>query len=256
MKWPETLTLVRHDESAYNRLKPLKAASPLYKSFEKEFKKDFNSSETIRLAKEVKEMFALNMADHNTPLAENAGHQAEKMASELKNYIKLPDVIFYSPYERTKETLNRMITGWPELQNIKSYEEERIREQEHGLALLYNDWKVFHALNPDEKVLYERQGLYWYRNPRGENVPDVRERLRSWMNTLTRDFAEQNVLAVTHHLTILGIRANQERMSAEEFIRIDREDKPINAGVTIYRGDPTQGKNGRLLLDVYNKRLY
>lgn len=156
----------------------------------------------------------------------------------------LPDVIFVSPYFRTMETLEWMKKGWPELQNVKVYEEERIREQEHGLSLLYNDWRVF------------LEGAYWYRYPQGENVPDIRERLRSWLTTLTRDFAGKNILAVTHHLSILGLRANLERLSAEEFIKLDHSEPPANCSVTIYKGHPELGSDGRFLLESYNQKLY
>jgi broad specificity phosphatase PhoE len=76
-----------------------------------------------------------------------------------------------------------------------------------------------------------------------------------WVNTLIREYAGKRVLAVTHHLTILAIRAQLERLGPEEFIALDRNEKPINCGVTIYRGDPNQGEDGRLILAQYNQKL-
>lgn len=254
MKWPETLTLIRHDTSSYNELKQVKEVNPLYQKFKKSYSQDPASAETKELALEVKQNFALNVGDHNTPLGE--GNKAEQMAETLKEQIALPDVIFVSPYYRTKLTLERMTEGWPQLKDIPTFEEERIREQEHGMALIYNDWRVFYALHPEQRELHKIEGDYWYRYPQGENVPDVRERVRSWQNTLVREFAEKNVLAVTHHLTILSTRANLERWDSEQFIHFDKEDKPINCGVTIYKGRPDLGKDGKLLLEVYNQRLY
>src|SRR3989344_2354604 len=240
MKWPETLALVRHDRSKYNALRPLKDASPVYAAFKKAFNRNPESDEAKRLAVDVRGEFSLAFGDHNTPLAKGEGHQAEAMAKELKHKIPAPDIIFVSPYERTHNTLGRMKSGWPELNDVRIVEEERIREQEHGISLLYSDWRVFHVLHPEQRELNNLQGRYWYRYPNGENVPDVRERLRSWLTTLTRDFNEKNVLAVTHHLAILSLRANLERLGAEEFLRLDTEEKPINAGVTIYRGQSDQ----------------
>lgn len=201
-------------------------------------------------------MFRLDVGDHDTPLAESTEQHAKTVGERLKDLIKTPDIIFVSPYLRTRMTLAKLTEGWPELQDIKTMEEERIREQDHGLTLIYNDWRIFNVSHPEQMELRKIQGEYWYRYPQGENVPDVRERLRSWLGTLTREFANQNILAVTHHLTILSLRANLERLDANEFIRLDREEKPINNGVTIYRADPTQGKDGKLVLYAYNLKLY
>lgn len=259
MKWPESLTLIRHDSSAYNILKPLKNQSSLYKKFIKSYEKNPDSDRSHRLAIEVKDQFSLKCADHDTPLAPVApgsDTQAEIMAIRLQKRISVPNVIFVSPYKRTQATLERMVQGWPELGKVKTIEEERIGEQDHGLSILYSDWRVFNVLYPDQRELFKRQGSYHYRYPQGENIPDVRKRLRSWVSTLTRDYKERNVLAVTHHLAILSLRANLERLDENEFLRLDEEEKPINAGVTIYRGNPTEGSDGRLVLDVYNAKLH
>jgi broad specificity phosphatase PhoE len=137
--------------------------------------------------------------------------------------------------------------------------EERIREKSPGLAALYNDWRVFNILHPEQKRyrdLFKNLADYWYAYPNGENVHHARELIRAWVNTLVREYAGKKVLAVSHHLTILAIRAQLERLGPEEFVALDRNEKPINCGVTIYRGDPDQGEDGRLVLAKYNEKLY
>lgn len=256
MKWPEALTLIRHDTSAFNALKKEKEESSLYQSFTKEYATNPESEQTRRLALEVVGRFALDAGDHDTPLAEDVGQQAKIVGQRLKEIIKLPDMIFISPYKRAKQTFDKLIEGWPELKGIETKEDERIREQDHGLSLVYNDWKILNVLHPEQRRLHNIQGEYWYRYPQGESVSDLRERLRSWLGALTRDYAEKRVFAVTHHLTILSIRANLERLGAEEFLKLDHEEKPINCGVTIYKGDPNAGSNGKLILEAYNLKLY
>jgi broad specificity phosphatase PhoE len=257
MKWPEYLMLIRHDVSTYNALKKRKQADPEYRQFVEAYKRNPNAKETIRLAKIMHKRYALSCGDHNTPLA-NDGEQAFKTGQRLSlEFAKeLPDVIFYSPYQRTCDSMEQLMRGWPKLRNVKAYEDERIREQGHGLANLYNDWRIFFTLHPEQRELYELEGSYWYRYPQGENVPDVRERNRAWKTTLVREFAGKRVLAVTHHLNILSYRVNQERLTAADFRRLDEEEKPINAGVTLYRGNKDAGKDGRLELAFYNKRYY
>ncbi len=148
------------------------------------------------------------------------------------------------------------MNGWSELKSAKVVEEERIREQDHGLATLYYDWRAFHVMHPEQKLLYDRLGSYWYKYPQGENIPDVRDRVRSWVTTVIRDFSKKKVLVVTHHLTILSMRANFERLDAAEFQRLDAQEKPINCGVTLYKGHSHVGKNGKSVLEVYNKKYY
>lgn len=259
MKWPESLTLVRHGESAYNELKKKKENHPLYRDFSKAFENRKENPEAARrLALELVSSgtFTLNYGDHNTPLTETGELQAETMAKVLGKKIAVPDVIFVSPYDRTVQTLEHMKKGWPALNRVLVVPDNRIREQEHGIALLYNDRRIVQALYPEQEELRELQGPYYYQHMQGESVLNVQDRLRSWIGTLIREYAEQRVLAVTHHLAILALRANLERLMPNEFIRLDREEKPINAGVTIYKGDANQGKNGRLILDTYNAKLY
>lgn len=255
MKWPESVIIVRHAQSDYNRLRAIKESDELYRLFKKAYQDRFFSLETRALAKKVRNKFALGISDHKTPLSKEGMHQARGTGYAMSRVVDLPDVIFVSPYLRTKQTLQFMIQFWPELKNVKTISEDRIREQEHGLALLYNDWRVFHVFHPEQKELYELMGMYYYQYPQGESVSQVRERIRSFTSTLIREWAGKKVMLITHHLTILSIRANFERLSPEEFIRLDREEKPKNCGVTEFKGNPVVGTNGKLELKYYNRYL-
>lgn len=104
--------------------------------------------------------------------------------------------------------------------------------------------------------MFKLEGDYEYRFLNGENKADVRDRVRSFLTTLIRENAGQNVLVVSHHLTLLSLRSNLERWGREKFIETDRNDKPINCGVTIYRGNSEQGNDGKLILEGYNQKLY
>lgn len=259
MKWPNSLAVIRHGESTYNELKAFKESEPLYADFRKAYEDRKNDPAAAReLAQAVIDdgRFTLDCGDHDTPLTARGEAQAEETGRHLVELIDLPDVIFVSPYLRTHQTLGNLAVGWPALNGVKTVEEERIREQDHGLALLYNDWRVFHVMNPDQEALYNMQGSYWYRYPQGENIPDVRERHRSFISAVTRDYAEKNVLMIGHHLSKLSLRANLERLDADAFIDLDEHQKPINCGLTVYRGNPDAGADGHLELDIYNRKLY
>lgn len=259
MKWPNTLTVIRHGESAYNVLKGQKEQDPKYIEFKRAYNRRKKDPELARQLAQVlldSKKYILGVGEHNTAMTTLGPKQAEVTGAELSKRIPLPDVILVSPYERTVHTLGGMAVGWPELANVKTIEDERLREQEHGLASLYNDWRLFHIMHPDQDTLRELQGPYWYRYPQGENVPDVRERNRSIMNTVVREYSGKEVMMVTHHLSILALRANLERLGEPGFIDLDNHQKPINCGATIYRGVPDLGEDGKLVLDVYNEKLY
>lgn len=256
LKWPEELVFIRHGLSAYNQLKIDKAVSKLYALFKKNFENKPSACITRLLAEVVKRRFALPYGDDDTPLDPSAKPDCIMVGKTMAQKLQLPDVIICSPYLRTRQTLEFLIQGWPELSKVLVYHEDRVREKEHGMANLCSDWRVFHALYPDQKKLYDKLGPYWYRYPQGENTLDVRDRIRSWTSTLVREFSGKRILVVTHHLTILSMRANFERLTPEDFNRIDEHEKPINAGVTIYRCNPDIGKQGKLELAVYNEKWY
>lgn len=257
MKWPAELLLIRHAESAYNILRSKKSLDPDYARFEDLFENDRSNPEIDRLCDLLQERHALNVSDRDTDITPNGESQARLTGKGLRDSgMHAPDVVFVSPYLRAKRTLEILQAEWPDLLKVRVYEEERIREQDHGLSLLYNDWRIYHVKHPEQAKLYKLLGPYDYRYVNGENVPDVRQRNRSWMTTLTREFAGKRVMAITHHLNILATRANFERLRDEDFIYLDRHDKPKNCALLRYIGNPNAGSRGRLTLQEYNKVYY
>jgi broad specificity phosphatase PhoE len=260
LKWPSSIDFVRHAPSAYNEMAARKKQDPLFQKFVEAYERDSSSTACISLAKEIAKAWSLGYSDRQTPLSDTGRDIAVKTGQALhrQRNDQLPHVVIVSPYQRTQETLAALIEGWPELAASETIEDDRIRELEHGLLLAYNDRRVMMTLHPEQRILYDIEGEYAYRYPQGENIADVRERCRNFTRMLIREFAGQRVLVVTHHLTILAIRANLERLGVDEFLRLDREEKPINCGVTSYRGIPNVGRHGhgKLELVAYNQKLY
>jgi broad specificity phosphatase PhoE len=255
MKWPTELLLIRHAESAYNNLKKQKEADPDYCRFRALLELDDSNPELHRLADMLHKRHALGYSDRDTPITPAGEAQARTTGREMrKSEVNTPDVIFVSPYLRTEQTLHLLQEEWPALGSATVYREERIREKDHGLGLLYNDSKVYFLKYPEQAELYKLLGDYDYRFLNGENIPDVRQRNLSWITTITREFAGKRVMAITHHLTIRATRANFERLSPEAFLHLDRNEKPVNCGVTRYIGNPNRGSRGKLELYEYNRR--
>ncbi len=264
MKWPLTLTFIRHGESAYNSRVDHKHEDPDYQEFSTLFSTEFNEAKDIDwasprlrgLARAILAKDTIPLNDYDTPLTETGRIQARRTGEQLATLAPLPDVVYVSTYLRTRQTLEMLKESWPALKTVKTVHDERIRELEHGLSTVYNDWRIYLVLNPEQGLLMKTEGDYAYRYLNGENKPDVRDRIRSFLATLLSEHAEENVLMVSHHLTLLSLRALLEHWSREEFIEVDRTDEPINCGFTLYRGRPELGQNGKIALDTYNKRLY
>jgi broad specificity phosphatase PhoE len=258
MKWPSYIVIIRHGQSAYNELRGNKEKDPDYRKFKELFDQDHTSPEVRELAELLRKRFALGVSDYGTPLSEEGRMQSQKVGAKILSIAPFPDVVFVSPYLRTRQTFEQIVYGgfdsWPS--HFRLIPEDRIREQEHGLSLLYSDWRIFQTFHPEQKALHDLMGPYWYQYPQGESVSMVRDRIRLFTNMLVREYSGKVVYLISHHLTKLCIRANYERLTPEQFIKLDRHEKPINCGVTVYRGNPHKGREGKLELIDYNKCLY
>ncbi len=258
MKWPSSISFVRHAQSIYNALRGKKDQDPEYKEFKRAYNKDPESELCRNLARKMWEKYQLGVSDYNTPLSPEGHQQALATGKALSRggLIPSPDIVLVSPYLRTRQTWDALLEGGFQAGAAKVIIEDRLREQEHGLAILYGDWRIFQTLHPEQRLLRKLMGPYWYQYPQGESTSMVRDRTRDVTSMMIREFSGLNVCVVTHHLTILSMRANYERLSPEEFIRLDEEEKPVNCGITQYIGEPRQGRDGRLVLKEYNAKHY
>lgn len=257
MKWPASVTKIRHGQSEYNALRAIKMKDPQYLEFLRLYEEDYTSPECRELAKVMWEAYKLGASDYDTPLSLEGTRQGRKTGgADVFKTLPPPDIVLVSPYLRTRQTWQEMLKGGFNADGARIITEDRIREQEHGLSVLYSDWRIFHVFHPEQKPLRDLMGPYWYQYPQGESVSMVRDRIRDVNTMMIREFSGLHVLMITHHLTILSSRANYERLTPEEFIRLDEEEKPVNCGVTRYVGDPSQGRNGKLILSEYNTKHY
>lgn len=258
LKWPSELVMIRHGESVYNQSKEDKKTHSWYQLFVKSYEAYPDAIFTWFLAKMLEGSWKLPHSDADTPLTSLGHHQSYQTGQRLSQVLDKPDVVLCSPYTRTRQTYAGLVEGWTELGQVRMLEDLRLREQRHGLATLYNDRRIFHALNRIQRQLYEQEGEYYYVYPQGDSVEDVRERIMLWFATLVREFAGQRVLVVSHHLTILSVMANLERWTAQEFIAHDHEQKPRNCSVTRFVGNPGLGnsRQGTLTLESYNQVFY
>lgn len=223
-KWPEVLMVMRHGKSKANERKEqakLAGQEPAWTDIER---------------------------DQDSPLI-TLGHQQAYstgvMIANLPPRDRRIDTIITSPYLRAKQTTEGVCRGMKHTPEIVV--EERIREIEFGI-MDGIDRATFRKLFPSEADRRERDGKYYYRPPGGENRPDVRLRVHSFLDTLNRDYVGQRVLVVCHSVVVLAFRSLIERWDEAEYLKVDKEDDVLNCGVTLY----TRHENRKLILREYN----
>lgn len=256
MPSPKELVLIRHGTSTRNHASREWQKNELYQEFIARYRKEAHARETQELAQQLREIMTfsglrLEMRDADIILTIDARTQVATMARKLET--KTPDIIFTSNYVRAKQTLVIMQESRADLKTTDQKNDEAIRDREFGSLCLYGDVRIFLSLNPDEKRRYDLEKHYTYRFPGGENIPDVRQRVRMWLTMLQTAYAGKRVLAVAHMDPILAIRCELEHMGEDDFSRLSIENPPANASVTLYRNNHNNGRSGTLQLVAYNQ---
>jgi len=221
-KWPNLLVIVRHGESERNIAKELATLADAHGRY------------------------GSGLRDVDTPLTVKGHQQARDLGLYLASRYQF-DVVFASPYKRTIETSQDILSAYQSKPPL--IHEERIREIEFGILDGLTS-KGIKEKYPEEFERREREKKYYYRPPGGESRPDVALRVQSFLGTLTRDYRSQNLLIVCHSVVVLIFRRLLERWGEEEYMKVDKENDVLNCSVTIYEFDSAQRK---LILQCYNQ---
>lgn len=228
-RWPERLWIVRHGESAGNLAREAAYAAGLHR---------------VDVAGR----------DVDVPLSP----LGEKQACALGDWFakmppdERPDVVLSSPYLRAERTAELIQECGGVSDDLPEFTvDERLREREAGILdrLTASGVNAFH---PDQADFRRILGKFYHRPPGGESWCDVILRLRSAMDTIALHYGGRRVLLVGHQVVVLCLRYLLENLSEAELLAIDRAGEVANCGVTEYRFDPKQGKDGRLALHQYN----
>jgi broad specificity phosphatase PhoE len=228
-KWPDVIWLVRHGESAGN---------------------------VARTEAEAGGQLFINIAQReiDVPLSELGERQAAALGRWFAEMARQdqPTVILTSPYRRARETTDLIINhSGVETDDITFVIDERLREKEFGIfdRLTKNGAQ---ELYPEQAEARTTLGKFYYRPPGGESWCDVILRLRSVIDTITREYRRERVLIVAHQVVVNCFRYLFERMTEEAILEADRREDIANCSVTSYEFDPLIGKKGKLALRLYN----
>ena len=226
-KWPQEIWLVRHGQSAGNVARDMAEAA---------------SARLIDIAER----------DVDVPLSELGVRQSQALASwfAAQSEHHRPTVVLHSPYRRAMETagliMQRLAPG-----SLTVQADERLREKEFGIL----DRLTVRGIAEQFPDLYEQRrhvGKFYFRPPGGESWCDVILRLRSVLDTLTREYCRERVLIVGHQVIVNCFRYLLERMDEARILEEDRQGDVPNCSVTSYSFDPSLGKRGKLVPRLVN----
>ena len=200
-------------------------------------------------------MINLPMRDVDVPLSSLGERQAAALGRWFASLSEedRPNVVFSSPYLRAQETARLAIdaAGMSMENDITYVTDERLREKEFGVFDRLTREGVEEKY-PEQAAMRSVLGKFYHRPPGGESWCDVVLRLRSLIDTITRDYRAERVLIVCHQVVVSCFRYLLERMSEEEILAIDNAKDVANCSITSYEFDQTLGRHGKLSLRLFN----
>ena len=208
MTMPRDLVFVRHGLSEAN----------IIQRAEKAFERGEGA-----MHPQTQEIYA--RPDYLQRLSEQGVEQARLAGEWLGRYFMAAedfDGRYVSPFNRTMDTAHHLggeATTWlPDLR------------------LVERDWGLYGATPKHERselFPHTEKGKddssFFVRYDNGESIADVVYRVRDFVDTLSRDMADRQVLAVTHGELMWAARAVMERMLPQEWQELDL-DKRLRIG--------------------------
>jgi ribonuclease H / adenosylcobalamin/alpha-ribazole phosphatase len=209
-RWPATLWIVRHGESAGN------VASMLSTPGEHRFR--------------------LNERDADVTLSARGEEQADALGRwfALGGAGARPSIILSSPYVRANETARRVVAACDADCAPIIRVDERLREKETGILDGLTPDGVA-ALHPDQARQRNLVGKFYHRPPGGENWCDVIQRLRGVIDRITLHHAGDHVMIIAHEVIVFCLRYILENMDEAEILAVDALGDVANCAITEYR---------------------
>jgi len=225
-KWPDALWIVRHGQSAGN---------------------------VARDAAEAAEdhLIDIEWRDVDTPLSPLGEEQADALGRWFAALRAPPSVVLCSPYVRARQTAERVVAALGSDADVTLQHDERLREKEFGILDRLTKAGIVHRF-PELAEQRRHVGKFYFRPPGGESWCDVILRLRSVIETVTREYRGERVLVVSHQVIVNCFRYLLERLDEAQILDIDRAADVPNCSVTSYRFDPARGRHGKLVAELVN----
>ncbi|MBA3654224.1 MAG: histidine phosphatase family protein [Actinobacteria bacterium] len=207
---PRALTLIRHAQSAGNVANDAAIAA--------------NRAELDLAIRDVD--VALS------PLGES---QAKELGSWFAGHAA-PDVVLCSPYRRALATAQAALDAGGVDTPVRI--DERLREREFGMLDRLTRVGI-EARYPEQAAARAFLGKFFHRPPGGESWADVAARVRAVLVDLRLDWADADVVVITHQAVIMLFRLVLEELDELRLLEIDAANQIANTAVTRYEWTAT-----------------
>lgn len=227
-RWPATLWIVRHGQSAGNVARDAAHAGGLTR-------------------------IALTHRDVDIPLSALGREQALALGNWFSTFEESdkPEVVLSSPYVRAVQTCELFKHGGGCASEQPICTDERLREKEFGILDGLTTAGVA-QLQPEQAQFRKLLGKFYHRPPGGESWVDVIFRLRALLDTVSLHHGGRRVMIVAHQVVVLCLRYIIENLSEAEILAIDQTADVANCAITEYRFESRTGDDGKLVLARYN----
>ena len=130
-----------------------------------------------------------------------------------------PTVVLCSPYVRARgdDATRRLRPLASKPMRLTSQRDERLREKEFGALDRLTKFGIRQKY-PELAEQRAHVGKFYFRPPGGESWCDVILRLRSVLDTITREHRRERVLIVGHQVTVNCLRYLFERMTEDQIL--------------------------------------
>ena len=197
-RWPETLWIVRHGQSAANVAHHRADEQGLHR-------------------------IGLDGRDVDVPLSPLGEEQATALGrwfGEGHEHGR-PEIVLSSPYARAVRTAEIFRGAGGCGADTVICVDERLREKESGILDGLTQAGVG-ATFPDQAEFRRILGKFYHRPPGGESWADVILRLRGVLDTISLHYAGKRVLIVAHQVVVLCLRYVIENLDEAQILAIDK----------------------------------
>ncbi|WP_349681339.1 histidine phosphatase family protein [Sphingopyxis sp. UBA6734] len=227
-RWPSSLWVVRHGQSAGNVARDAADAAGA-------------------------ERIELDHRDVDVPLSRLGKEQSRALGEWFAAGKEdgRPEILLASPYVRAVQTAEIFRHAGGCASDVAICIDERLREKEFGILDGLTRFGI-EAAHPDQAEYRSLLGKFYHRPPGGESWCDVILRLRSLLDTVSLHYGGRRVMIVAHQVVVLCLRTIIENLGEAEILAIDKEGDVANCAITEYRFHPQPGGDGHLALARYN----